>query len=92
MQVLLTTPTTPEDRMKEITEASEGFVYLVSTSTSQCINKMLKIQIVFESLAFANFANNIDSSCLFIIVGERLWSYRSPRKREHTRRVPHQGG
>nr|CAB3497860.1 unnamed protein product [Digitaria exilis] len=26
--VLLTTPTTPADRMKEITEASEGFVYL----------------------------------------------------------------
>ncbi|CAL4936456.1 unnamed protein product [Urochloa decumbens] len=30
--VLLTTPTTPADRMKEITEASEGFVYLVSVS------------------------------------------------------------
>ncbi|RCV40453.1 hypothetical protein SETIT_9G055000v2 [Setaria italica] len=30
--VLLTTPSTPEDRMKEITEASEGFVYLVSVS------------------------------------------------------------
>jgi tryptophan synthase alpha subunit len=29
MQVLLTTPATPEERMKEITEASEGFVYLV---------------------------------------------------------------
>jgi tryptophan synthase alpha subunit len=33
MQVLLTTPTTPQDRMKEITEVSEGFVYLVGTST-----------------------------------------------------------
>jgi tryptophan synthase alpha subunit len=31
MQVLLTTPTTTADRMKEITEASEGFVYLVRT-------------------------------------------------------------
>ncbi|CAN6297454.1 unnamed protein product [Urochloa humidicola] len=30
--VLLTTPTTPVDRMKEITEASEGFVYLVSVN------------------------------------------------------------
>ncbi|CAN6286527.1 unnamed protein product [Urochloa humidicola] len=30
--VLLTTPTTPADRMKEITEASEGFVYLVSVN------------------------------------------------------------
>jgi len=29
MQVLLTTPTTPEERMKEITRASEGFIYLV---------------------------------------------------------------
>jgi hypothetical protein len=29
MQVLLTTPAIPEDRMKEITKASEGFVYLV---------------------------------------------------------------
>nr|DAD36655.1 TPA_asm: hypothetical protein HUJ06_007296 [Nelumbo nucifera] len=29
--VLLTTPTTPTDRMKAIVEASEGFVYLVST-------------------------------------------------------------
>ncbi|TKV90819.1 hypothetical protein SEVIR_9G054401v4 [Setaria viridis] len=28
--VLLTTPSTPEDRMKEIKEASEGFVYLSS--------------------------------------------------------------
>ncbi|KAK9747696.1 hypothetical protein RND81_02G009300 [Saponaria officinalis] len=29
--VLLTTPTTPRNRMKEIVEASEGFVYLVSS-------------------------------------------------------------
>jgi indole-3-glycerol-phosphate lyase len=29
MQVLLTTPATPEDRMREITEGSDGFVYLV---------------------------------------------------------------
>ncbi|ONI17198.1 hypothetical protein PRUPE_3G144500 [Prunus persica] len=29
--VLLTTPNTPIDRMKDIVEASEGFVYLVST-------------------------------------------------------------
>ncbi|XP_058105452.1 tryptophan synthase alpha chain-like [Magnolia sinica] len=29
--VLLTTPTTPTDRMKDIAEASEGFVYLVSS-------------------------------------------------------------
>lgn len=29
--VLLTTPTTPKDRMKNIVEASEGFVYLVSS-------------------------------------------------------------
>ncbi|XP_038906368.1 tryptophan synthase alpha chain-like [Benincasa hispida] len=29
--VLLTTPTTPKDRMKDIAEASEGFVYLVSS-------------------------------------------------------------
>ena len=29
MQVLLATPTTPEERMKEITRASEGFIYLV---------------------------------------------------------------
>nr|ACJ02773.1 indole-3-glycerol phosphate lyase IGL2 [Lamium galeobdolon] len=29
--VLLTTPTTPSDRMKEIVEAAEGFIYLVST-------------------------------------------------------------
>ncbi|KAH7279048.1 hypothetical protein KP509_37G003000 [Ceratopteris richardii] len=28
--VLLTTPTTPKDRMKDISEASQGFVYLVS--------------------------------------------------------------
>ncbi|RCV40454.1 hypothetical protein SETIT_9G055100v2 [Setaria italica] len=32
MQVLLTTPATPEDRMREITEASDGFVYLVSVN------------------------------------------------------------
>jgi indole-3-glycerol-phosphate lyase len=30
LQVLLTTPATPEERMKEITKASEGFIYLVS--------------------------------------------------------------
>lgn len=29
IKVLLTTPTTPADRMKAIVEASEGFVYLV---------------------------------------------------------------
>ncbi|XP_010527337.1 PREDICTED: tryptophan synthase alpha chain, chloroplastic-like [Tarenaya hassleriana] len=29
--VLLTTPTTPTDRMKRIVEASEGFIYLVSS-------------------------------------------------------------
>ncbi|KAJ4786402.1 Tryptophan synthase alpha chain [Rhynchospora pubera] len=29
--VLLTTPTTPTERMKEIVEASEGFIYLVSS-------------------------------------------------------------
>jgi tryptophan synthase alpha subunit len=28
-KVLLTTPTTPKDRMKAIVEAAEGFVYLV---------------------------------------------------------------
>jgi len=27
--VLLTTPTTPTERMKEIAKASEGFIYLV---------------------------------------------------------------
>lgn len=30
LQVLLTTPTTPTLRMEAITEASQGFVYLVS--------------------------------------------------------------
>ncbi|CAN6280982.1 unnamed protein product [Urochloa humidicola] len=30
--VLLTTPATPEERMKEITKASEGFIYLVSVN------------------------------------------------------------
>ncbi|WVZ60883.1 hypothetical protein U9M48_010843 [Paspalum notatum var. saurae] len=30
--VLLTTPSTPEERMKEITKASEGFIYLVSVN------------------------------------------------------------
>ncbi|XP_039843066.1 indole-3-glycerol phosphate lyase, chloroplastic-like [Panicum virgatum] len=30
--VLLTTPATPEERMKEITRASEGFIYLVSVN------------------------------------------------------------
>jgi tryptophan synthase alpha subunit len=29
VKVLLTTPTTPIDRMKAIVEAAEGFVYLV---------------------------------------------------------------
>jgi tryptophan synthase alpha subunit len=30
MQVLLTTPTTPNERMEKIAQASEGFIYLVS--------------------------------------------------------------
>lgn len=30
LKVLLTTPTTPTERMKAIVEAAEGFVYLVS--------------------------------------------------------------
>jgi len=29
MKVLLTTPTTPTDRMKAIVDGAEGFVYLV---------------------------------------------------------------
>jgi len=33
-KVLLTTPTTPKDRMKAIVEASEGFVYLVRSLIS----------------------------------------------------------
>ncbi|KAG2610674.1 hypothetical protein PVAP13_4KG173203 [Panicum virgatum] len=32
VDVLLTTPATPEERMKEITRASEGFIYLVSVN------------------------------------------------------------
>lgn len=32
MQVLLTTPTTPNERMEKIAQASEGFIYLVSFS------------------------------------------------------------
>jgi hypothetical protein len=35
--VLLTTPTTPTERMERITKASEGFVYLVSVQTSLTI-------------------------------------------------------
>jgi indole-3-glycerol-phosphate lyase len=34
MQVLLTTPTTTEERMREVTEASDGFVYLVRARTN----------------------------------------------------------
>lgn len=34
LKVLLTTPTTPTERMKAIVEASEGFLYLVSFSIS----------------------------------------------------------
>ena len=34
MQVLLTTPTTPNERMEKIAQASEGFIYLVSFSDS----------------------------------------------------------
>ncbi|KAL6893899.1 hypothetical protein ACP4OV_007997 [Aristida adscensionis] len=44
--VLLTTPTTPAERMKVITEASEGFVYLVSvngvTGPRENVNSLVK--------------------------------------------------
>jgi hypothetical protein len=36
-QVLLTTPTTPNERMEEITKVSEGFIYLVSVSISVAV-------------------------------------------------------
>ena len=36
--ILLTTPTTPRERMQAIAQASQGFVYLVSvTGQSTCI-------------------------------------------------------
>lgn len=39
MQVLLTTPTTPNERMEKIAQASEGFIYLVSFSDSVATSK-----------------------------------------------------
>ena len=36
--VLLTTPTTPQERMKRIAQSSQGFVYLVSlTGARRCV-------------------------------------------------------
>lgn len=47
LQVLLTTPTTPMDRMKAIAEASEGFLYLVRLLSFCPL-------IYFEILAFSH--------------------------------------
>ena len=41
MQVLLTTPTTPNERMEKIAQASEGFIYLVSFPDSVLLLKSL---------------------------------------------------
>ncbi|XP_072986936.1 tryptophan synthase alpha chain, chloroplastic-like isoform X2 [Typha latifolia] len=50
--VLLTTPTTPTDRMKSIVEASEGFIYLVSsvgvTGTRSSVS--LRVQSLLEEI------------------------------------------
>ncbi|KAK8650731.1 hypothetical protein V6N13_140358 [Hibiscus sabdariffa] len=62
--VLLTTPTTPTDRMKAIVEASEGFVYLVSsigvtgarTSVSDRVQTLLSE--IKEHFNFAMAGNN----------------------------------
>lgn len=50
--VLLTTPTTPKDRMKAIVEASEGFVYLVSSVgvTGARASVSEKVQILLEEI------------------------------------------
>jgi tryptophan synthase alpha chain len=50
--VLLTTPTTPKERMNAIVEASEGFIYLVSsvgvTGTRESVNE--KVQSLLQQI------------------------------------------
>ncbi|GJN10088.1 hypothetical protein PR202_ga28151 [Eleusine coracana subsp. coracana] len=50
--VLLTTPTTPKERMEKIAEASEGFIYLVSTVgvTGARTNVSTKVQSLLEEI------------------------------------------
>ena len=43
-QVLLTTPTTPNERMEKIAQASEGFIYLVSVPNSESLKLYVLIQ------------------------------------------------
>jgi len=52
VQVLLTTPATPEERMKEITRASEGFVYLVSVNgvTGPRANVSTRVQSLIQDV------------------------------------------
>ncbi|XP_062189556.1 tryptophan synthase alpha chain-like [Phragmites australis] len=50
--VLLTTPTTPKERMEKITKASEGFIYLVSTVgvTGTRVNVSAKVQSLLQDI------------------------------------------
>ncbi|XP_062188032.1 tryptophan synthase alpha chain-like [Phragmites australis] len=50
--VLLTTPTTPKERMEKITKASEGFIYLVSTVgvTGTRANVSSKVQSLLQDI------------------------------------------
>uniref|UniRef100_A0A453A2F6 Uncharacterized protein n=1 Tax=Aegilops tauschii subsp. strangulata TaxID=200361 RepID=A0A453A2F6_AEGTS len=50
--VLLTTPTTPTERMERITKASEGFVYLVSTTgvTGTRANVSFKVEALLKEI------------------------------------------
>ncbi|KAG7018173.1 Tryptophan synthase alpha chain, partial [Cucurbita argyrosperma subsp. argyrosperma] len=63
--VLLTTPTTPKDRMKNIVEASEGFVYLVSSIgvTGARTSVSGRVQSLLEEIKEVCLLNNESMKC-----------------------------
>ncbi|OEL13159.1 Tryptophan synthase alpha chain [Dichanthelium oligosanthes] len=53
--VLLTTPTTPNERMEKIAKASEGFIYLVSVSNSESV----KISVLVSTVGVTGTRTNV---------------------------------
>lgn len=63
IKVLLTTPTTPTERMKRIVEASEGFIYLVrslSVHLSLCRCSYMCVSVVENVLGLTGELNRSD--------------------------------
>ena len=63
--VLLTTPTTPRERMQAIAKASQGFVYLVSV-TGAVPNLIPSCTLPTATMALSTAGNRCESWCAML--------------------------